>query len=702
MADARDLLVEIGTEELPSSELKDLMQQLEVTFAVALQDARIERGRKGEDRGGAQGQRPTVFATPRRLAIRVHGVATEQWSETVEHRGPPVSAAFDAQGHATKAAEGFARRHGTTVDQLQRRHSGKAEYLYFAEQRPGALTTEVLPDVVRRAFDDLSPKKQMRWCVEGVTFPRPVHWAVVLFGNEPIEVDLLGVRSGGTTRGHRFHHPSPIEVEHPADYERRLFDPGCVVAGFDDRLERIRGQVAAAARDAGGEADLDPELLDEVTALVEWPVALAGRFDRRFLDVPAEALVAVMKDHQKYFSLHDVHGGLLPAFVTVSNIDSADPEVVRHGNERVIEPRLADAEFFWQQDRRRPLGERMVGLGAMVFQRRLGTLADRVARIEALAARLAEPIGADADATRTAARLCKCDLLTEMVGEFPELQGLMGGYYAAAEGYGDAVARAIADHYRPAFAGDTLPRSADGRAVALADRLDALVGIFAIGQAPTGDKDPFALRRAALGALRILVEGGVDLDLEAALGEAARGHAAGIDAPAAVPRVFDFMLDRLRVYYTDAGFAADQFEAVRARRPTRPADFDARLRAVRAFSERREAASLTEANKRIRNILRKAGGDAGGEPDPALFTEDAERDLGGAVAGLDETIDGLVAERDYAGALGRLAGLAAPLDRFFDDVMVMTDATALRDNRIALLDRARALFLRVADLSQVH
>ena len=690
MTEHRDLLVEIGTEELPSSELRSLGE----AFA---RDTRAAIDARGLDHGQID-----WFATPRRLAVRVGELATAQADSTVEHLGPPVSAAFDADGNATRAAEGFARKHGVAVADLGRKTTAKGEYLRHEEQRRGERAADLLPGLIDRVLRELPAKKRMRWCAPGVTFPRPVHWALLLFGERALDAELLGVRTGTATRGHRFHHPSALELERPADYEHRLLEPGHVVAGFEDRLARIRDQVAAAARGAGGEADLDPDLLDEVTALVEWPVALAGRFDRRFLDVPAEALVAVMKDHQKYFPVHDRDGSLLPAFVTVSNIDSADPEVVRHGNERVIEPRLADAEFFWQQDRRRPLADRLAGLGAMVFQRRLGTLADRVGRIESLARTLAGRMGADTAATRTAAHLSKCDLLTEMVGEFPELQGLMGGYYAAAEGYDDTVARAVADQYRPAFAGDELPRTPEGCALALADRLDALVGIFAIGQAPTGDKDPFALRRAALGALRILVEGGIDLDLEAALDAAAAGHDDAIEPAAAVPRVFDFMMDRLRVYYTSAGYAPDLFEAVRARRPTRPVDFDARLHAVRAFGARAEAASLTEANKRIRNILRKAGAEGGTEPDPALFADDAERDLAGAVAGVDEAIDALVAERDYAGALARLAALAEPLDRFFDGVMVMADDAALRANRIALLDRARGLFLRVADLSQVQ
>ena len=690
MAERHDLLLEIGTEELPSSELHALGVGLAHNVRASL-----------DSEGLAHGE-VEWFATPRRLAVRVRELAGAQAATTAEHRGPPVSAAFGADGQPTKAAEGFARRHGVAVADLERRDAGKAEYLFHTEHSPGRPTVELLPELADRAARDVPAKKRMRWGTPGVTFPRPVHWTVLLYGEEFVDAEILGVRTARATRGHRFHHPARIELDEPRHYETALRDPGHVVAGFDERAAMIRAQVEHAAHDAGGEADLDPDLLTEVTSLVEWPVALAGRFDARFLEVPPEALVAVMKDHQKYFPVYDRHGALLPVFVTVSNIDSAEPEVVRTGNERVIAPRLADAEFFWQQDRKRPLESRLDGLRQMVFQRRLGTLHDRSGRIAALAGELAGAIGADADAAQRAGWLAKCDLLTEMVGEFPELQGIMGGYYARHDGEPETVARAIADHYRPAFAGDALPRSPEGMALSLADRLDALVGLFAIGRAPSGDKDPFALRRAALGVLRILVEGRLDLDLAEALALAA-GAYGDLDARDAIDAVFDFMMDRLKVYYAGASFPPDLFEAVRARRPTRPLDFDARMRAVRALRERPEAASLAEANKRIRNILRKNEGEgAGATLDAAQFTDGAERALGERVDALAGEVEPLLVARDYESALARLADLAAPLDRFFDDVMVMTDDARLRANRIALLDRARALFLRVADLSQLQ
>lgn len=701
MAERRDLLFELGTEELPASEFVGLVRGLEHTFTAALREL------------GIDWDSVEVFATPRRLAIRLHAVAPLQPDEREEHRGPPVSAAFDSDGRPTDAAEGFARRHGVPVTALERRDTGKGTYLFHVGQRPGRATTELLPALVNDVVRRLPANKRMRWNASGTPFPRPVHWAVLLYGDEVVAAELLGVSTGRRTRGHRFHHPAPIELDRPADYDRRLRDPGHVIAGIRERTESIRAQVERAADGAGGRADLDEDLLTEVTALVEWPVALAGRFDARFLEVAPEALVAVMKDHQKYFPVYDDRGRLLPVFVTVSNIDSERPEVVRTGNERVIEARLADAEFFWNQDRRRPLAERLAGLEAMVFQRELGSLRDRSARIAELAATLSMELGMDAEAARRAGELAKCDLLTEMVGEFPELQGVMGGYYARHDGEPEAVARAIAEHYRPAFARDALPETPTGQVVALADRLDALVGIFAIGQAPSGDRDPFGLRRAALGVLRIVVERRLDLDLPAALRAALDAYrtcgasatrerfGALAGAEASVDDVHEFVLERFKAYYSANGYGPDLFEAVRARQPARPLDFDTRIRALCDFRDRPEAGPLAEANKRIRNILRKAEA-VDTEPQEELYTEAAEHRLAAAVTEAATAVQPLLARRDYEAVLARLAELARPLDRFFEDVLVMDENPALRANRIALLGRARGLFLDVADLSYLQ
>jgi len=687
----RDLLLEIGTEELPASELAELGQALVRDWPAALD-------RLGLAHGEARG-----FATPRRLAVLVTDVAEQQAEQTVEHRGPPVSAAFDASGEPTKAAAGFAARHGVAVADLERRDTGKGEYLFFHEASGGTPATELLPAAAAETALKLPARKRMTWGIPGVTFPRPVHWAVLLFGREHLGADILGVRTGECTYGHRFHHPEAIPLTAPGDYEASLRDPGHVVADFAQRREQIREQVAAAAAGVDGAADLDEGLLTEVASLVEWPVALAGRFDERFLRVPAEALVAVMKDHQRYFPVHDSQGQLLPAFVTVSNIDSHDPEVVRAGNERVIAPRFADAEFFWDQDLQADPDALNAGLAAMVFHPKLGTVGERVERVRQAVTTLAQMFEADINASSRAARLAKFDLLTQMVGEFPELQGIMGGYYVAAAGVqgADKVAPAIRDQYRPAFAGDAIPATPEGRALGLADRLDALVGLFAIGQPPTGDKDPFALRRSALGALRIIIEGGHDVDLEQALATTAATFPEALDAAAAIDEVFDFMLDRLRVYYLDRDIAPDVIEAVRARRPTRPLDFDRRLHALAAFRGRPEAASLTEANKRIRNILRKAESVPEQVHADALV-EPAETTLQQAVEATAGTIEPALAGGDYEAALARLGELAQPLDAFFDGVMVMAEDADLRANRLALLGRARGLFLRVADLSRLQ
>lgn len=691
MTTTRDLLLEIGTEELPSSELQALGDALVARWSAALAELGLPHG---DVRG---------FATPRRLAVVVDSVAEYQAEQTVEHRGPPVSAAFDGDGQPTKAATGFAARHGVAVADLEQRDTGKGVYLYYQEATGGRPASELLPAAAAQVAHNLPARKRMTWGLPGITFPRPVHWAVLLFGEQALEADILGVRSGPATYGHRFHHPDALPLTEPRDYAVTLRNIGYVVADFAERREVIREQVTAAGEAAGGVADIDDELLDEVTALVEWPSALAGRFDARFLDVPAEALVAVMTDHQRYFPVRDVDGSLLPAFVTVANIDSFEPEVVRAGNERVIEPRFADAEFFWDQDRRADPDALNAQLSSMVFHPKLGTVADRVARVRNTATSLATELRADPDATSRAADLAKFDLLTQMVGEFPELQGIMGAYYVEAAAVENAakVAPAIRDQYRPAFAGDQLPATAEGRALAVADRLDVIVGLFAIDQPPTGDKDPFALRRSALGALRILIEGGHDVDLEQALQTSAATFAPGLAADDALPAVFDFMLDRLRVYYGDQGFAPDLIEAVRARRPTRPLDFDRRLRALAAFRDRAEAASLTEANKRIRNILRKAG-EASASVEHGKLTAAAETALHDAVATAEQAIEPALARGDYETTLVRLGDLAQPLDAFFADVMVMTDDAALRANRLALLEAVRGLFLRVADLSRLQ
>ncbi len=686
----RDLLIEIGTEELPPKALRRLSGAL------------AEGIREGLEKAGLGFGDLKPYASPRRLAVLVADLAEAQPDREELRRGPALAAAFDDDGCPTKAAEGFARSCGVAVEALERLETDKGAWLAYRLKQQGRPTTELVPDILDNALKRLPIPKRMRWGSLDVEFVRPVHWVVLLFGDEVIETEVLGVRTGRESRGHRFHHPGPLYIGEPGAYAPVLETEGRVVADLDARREAIRGQVIEAGRRLGGEALIDEDLLEEVTALVEWPVAVAGSFEERFLEVPAEALISTMQDHQKYFPVVDGEGRLLPHFITISNIDSRDPEQVRLGNERVIRPRLSDAAFFWEQDRKRPLADRVEQLGDMVFQKKLGTLLDKSRRVSGLAGHIASLIEGDPALAERAALLAKCDLLTQMVYEFPELQGIMGRYYARHDGEPEEVAEALDEQYMPRFAGDELPRTRTGMALALADRLDTLVGIFAIGQAPTGDKDPFALRRAALGVLRILIERSLDLDLEDLLREAAARFDEDLGAQAVVETVFDFVMDRLRAYYAEAGVPVNTFEAVRARRPTRPLDFDRRLKAVQAFGQRPEAESLAAANKRIGNILRKAEEAIPEQVDETLLKETAERELAREVEAAAAEVEPLLDAGDYGPALDRLAGLRSVVDRFFDEVMVMAEDKALRRNRLALLGRLQGLFLRVADIGRLQ
>ncbi len=643
----------------------------------------------------------TAYATPRRLAVLIRELATGQADKEVQRRGPALAAAYDAEGQPTPAAMGFARSCGVAAEQLEQIETPKGRWLAYRVLQPGQSTVDLVPSIVETALAQLPIPKRMRWGSLQVEFVRPVHWIVLLFGDEVVNADILGVRAGRATRGHRFHHPEPVDIEQPADYARVLEAEGKVLAAFEQRREVIRTQVEARAAELNGTAEIDPELLDEVTSLVEWPVAVAGSFEQRYLDIPSEALVATMKNHQKYFHLVDQQKRLMPYFIAVANIDSQDMAQVRAGNERVIRPRLADAEFFWTKDRDHTLASRTSRLQGVVFQEKLGSLGDKSRRVASLAAAIARLSGTDPERATRAAELCKCDLLTEMVGEFPELQGIAGRYYAAHDGEAEEVAAAMDEQYMPRFAGDVLPATATGRVLALADRLDTLVGIFGIGQSPTGDKDPFALRRAALGVLRILIESRVELDLAQVLATAAGGYDLFEPEPVAA-QVFDFMMDRLRAYYQDLGVAADSFEAVLATRPTRPLDFDRRARAVTRFRQLPEAASLAAANKRIHNILRKADHPPHGAADPALLTDAAEKALAKELHGLRRKVEPLLEAGEYSEALTLLAGLRETVDRFFDEVLVMSEDEALRNNRLALLNEVSGLFLRTADISRLQ
>lgn len=683
----RDLLIEVGTEELPPKAL--------TTLANALADGVVRRLHEA----GLAPQGHTIYAAPRRLAVLVQGVTERQPDREVERRGPAVNAAFDAEGKPSKALEGFARSCGVTVNDLQELTTDKGAWMVYRAQQAGQAAQALIPDMLAQSLDELPIPKRMRWGAGEAAFVRPVHWIVLLFGDEVIDAEIYGVKTGQRTRGHRFHHPEALPVPAPGDYAALLEGTGHVIVDFAARRAMIKAQVEAAACELGGRPVLDEDLLDEVAALTEWPRVVTGNFEPRYLDVPKEALISTMQGNQRYFPLLDEAGELLPHFITVANIDSRDPAAVRLGNERVIRPRFSDAEFFWREDRKQPLSAHLESLKTVVFQQKLGTQFDKTERVARLARHIAGLTGADMERAARAALLSKCDLMTGMVGEFPELQGVMGRYLARHDGEAGDVAQALDEVYMPRRAGDELPATKVGQALALAERLDTLVGIFAIGQGPTGAKDPFALRRAALGVLRILIERNIDLDLHALLAFAAEGLKDKVDAAKSVDTVFEFMLDRMRAYALDRGIRHDVFDAVLATRPVRPLDFERRAQAVNDFIALPQAEALAAANKRIGNILKKVEGDLPSTINEALLAESAERELAVRVQALETELAPLFAAGDYTAALGKLAHLREAVDAFFDGVMVMAEDAALRDNRLALLNRMRALFLKVADIS---
>jgi len=711
----RDFLFEIGTEELPPGALLGLERSLTASLEAGLDKAGLTHGELAG------------FATPRRLAVWVKQLAPAQPEQRLQRKGPPVSAAFDAAGKPTRAALAFAQSCGTEVASLERIEEGKGSFLFFVGTRPGARTVELLPQIVQSALEALPIPRRMHWGSGEALFVRPVHWIVLLYGAEVVPATLLETESGADTRGHRFLAPRPLRLGAPERYERTLRERGFVLADFAARRIRIRTEVTALGRSLGGRALITEELLDEVTALTEWPVALAGAFEERFLALPREVLTATLEDHQRYFPVEGADERLLPSFIAVANIASRKPERVRAGNERVVRARLADAAFFWEQDRREPLAARAPALDAVTYQARLGSLGDKTRRLRALSAAIAATTGVQAAAAQRAAELCKCDLLTAMVGEFPELQGVMGSYYARADGEPPEVAAAIREHYLPRSAGDELPASGTGLALAIADKLDTLAGIFTIGEKPSGAKDPFALRRAALGVQRLLIEKGLELDLTRSLGlavaavradiERLRAGAAGVVAKPLPPAseieagIYDFLMERLRAYYLEGAAAArrpglapvtgEMFDAVLATRPASPVDFDARLKALSTFLALPEAASLTAANRRIANILRKAPDAHPAEVDVEKLRESAEVRLYDSMRALREAVAEATARREYTGALGRLAQLRPAVDAFFDQVMVMDEDAGLRANRLSLLAQLRGLFAGVADLSRL-
>ena len=682
----QNFLVEIGTEELPPKALKTLATSFADNVEAELNQA------------GLTFDKIEWFAAPRRLAVKVLNLATQQPSKEIEKRGPAVSAAFDAEGKPTKAAEGWARGCGITVEQAERIATDKGEWLVHRAKIEGQPTKNLLNDIVTNALAKLPIPKPMRWADKTVQFIRPVHTVTMLLGDELIEGEILGVASARTIRGHRFLGEKEFEIQHADQYPQLLREKGSVVADFNERKAEILAKSQAKATALGGVADIEESLLEEVTSLVEYPNVLAAKFEERFLAVPAEALVYTMKGDQKYFPIYDKDGKLLPHFIFVSNINPEDPTAIIEGNEKVVRPRLTDAEFFFKTDLKQKLVDRLPRLETVLFQQQLGTLKDKTDRIEQLAGEIAKQIGADEAKAKRAGLLSKCDLMTNMVFEFTDTQGVMGMHYARHDGEDEEVAVALNEQYMPRFAGDELPKSLVASAVALADKFDTLTGIFGIGQAPKGSADPFALRRAALGALRIIVEKNLPLDLEDLVKKSAELFGDKLTNKNVVADVVDFMLGRFRAWYQDEGIAVDVIQAVLARRPTRPADFDARVRAVSHFRTLDSAEALAAANKRVSNILAKADA-AIGEINLTACVEPAEKSLAEAVLALRTEVQPLIAQGDYTAVLDKLANLRAPVDSFFDNVMVNAEDSALRQNRLAILNTLQGLFLQVADIS---
>lgn len=686
---ARDLLIEIGTEELPPVALKGLRDAFADSIEAQLKDAalRVEKAER--------------FASPRRLAVLLRALEEQAPSQTLEAWGPPAKVAFDKDGKPTRAAEAFAQKNGLDVADLKNHiaNDGKQDKLFVKNEKAGAKTTEVIFDIIEKALASLPIPKRMRWGASRAEFVRPVHWVSAVYGSDTLSGTALKLSAGNTTRGHRFHANTELVIKNAGDYESLLLNEGKVVASFEKRREMIREQVAAEGKKLGGNAVISEDLLDEVTALVEWPVALAGSFEERFLKVPAEALISSMKEHQKYFHVVDANGALLPHFITVSNIESLDPAQVIEGNEKVIRPRLSDAAFFFETDCKTSLFDRREKLKSIVFQEKLGTVFEKTERIAVLSKVLAEKIGADVTLAERAALLCKSDLVTDMVYEFADMQGIAGLYYANNDGEPADVARAMDEQYLPRFAGDNLPTTQTGSVIALADRLDTITGIFGIGQPPSGSKDPFALRRACLGVLRIILEQNLELDLRELIAQAAKQHRAVKADDALINTVLAYMIERLRAVYDEQGIAVEVFMSVTAKNLSVPLDIDRRIKAVNSFTTLSEAEALAAANKRVSNILAKAEGFTADKIDNSLLRENAEKALADALNSASATFQPLMDKGDYEGALKSLATLRAPVDTFFDEVMVNADDAALKNNRLSLLSQLRELFLQVADIS---
>ena len=686
MSVTKDLLFEIGCEELPPKTLKSLSQSLGERLTRGLQSAELDC------------QSIRVYATPRRLAVIVSELAASQPDKSLEKRGPAIQAAFTEDGTPTKAAEGFANSCGTTVDQLGRRETEKGEWLAFTQNVAGQPTEALLPDLINKSIQQLPIAKRMRWGSGATEFARPVHWITLLFGDQTIDCEILGLKADSKTYGHRFQAPQALHVDKPSHYVDILYKQGKVVADFEQRKNLIRELANYAA--VRGNAHIEEDLLEEIAAINEWPVPVTGNFDPRFLELPVEVLITTMQSNQKYFPVKNSHGGLLPHFITFSNIESKRPESIQRGNERVILPRLADAEFFWNQDRKKKLESRVEQLESIVFQQKLGSLGDKTRRVSFLAEHIAGQMQIDNRLVKRAALLAKADLLTEMVGEFAGLQGIMGRYYALEDGEPEEVAIALEEQYFPKHAGAPTPSSRTGQVLSIAEKIDTLCGIFSAGLIPSGDKDPYALRRASLGILRIIIENELNLDVIDVIDVALAQFNHQFDKSEIKQLLSDFMFERLKGYCLDKGYSADEFDAVISVRPTQPLDFVQRLNAVKEFRQLPEAESLAAANKRIMNLLKKAG-----EKIPeqvGVLIEPEERMLLREANSSQEALAPMLNNKDYQGALKRLAQLKDCVDNFFDHVMVNTDDQTLRNSRLALLTVLSNQFLKIADISKLQ
>ncbi|MCF6190306.1 MAG: glycine--tRNA ligase subunit beta [Cocleimonas sp.] len=715
MSNTKDLLIEIGTEELPPKALQTLSNAFTAGVVAGLKEASLEASEV------------ISYAAPRRLAILLKDVPTKQADQSVERKGPAKAAAFDADGNPTKAVEGFARSCGVAPQELEEIETPKGTWLIFKQDVAGKNTSDLLPEIVSQSLAKLPIPKRMRWGASDIEFVRPVHWIVMMQGNEVIEGNILGIASSNTTKGHRFHHPDTITIKQASSYAEQLRETGHVIANFKERRDEVQKQAEAAAKKLGGIAQLDSALLDEVTGLIELPIAVSGSFGEEFLDIPQECLISSMQDHQKYFPVVDKDGKLLPYFITTSNIKSKNPDAVRQGNERVIRPRFADAKFFWDQDCKVTLESHRESTKKIIFQKDLGTLFEKTERVADLAGFIAEKLNTNKTESKKnqivkqakrAARLSKCDLMSEMVKEFPELQGIMGRYYASNDEEASGIVAAMQEQYEPKFAGDTIPTSELGKILSLADKIDTLVGIFAVGMKPTGSKDPFALRRASLGLLRILIEGKLNIDLEELFWESSKILPQSSDLGNNInwKYSYKYTMDRLRSYYLDQGLTNEVINTVTELKyseeiqkrvttlpnMTSPLDFDKRVHAVAKFKSLPEAESLAAANKRISNILKKSGGQPFiRDVDKLLLKEPAEITLYEAVTAQQVKLAPLFESGDYSSALTSLASLRDDVDAFFDGVMVMADDEKLRNNRLALLNQLRNLFLNIADLSRL-